>query len=442
MAQSGTNEAANRPAHGATGPGHLEHGDRLMEEGRPLEAADAYACALRAGEPPERARIGRGVAALVGGDPSAALQLFKEAAAHSPQSARAHFGLGLARLELGYARGARHAFAQCLNYEPDHVNAISQLVRAAFATHDYVCAEGYLCEYVARNPEAHDMRFTLSGLQLLGGRARAAERTLDELLVREPSYPDTAPIRERMIAHRASDGDAEPCLRSRFVVAVIPARGGSKGIPRKNLRELAGKPLIAHTIDAARHSKLCDVVVVSTEDAEIARVARDFGAEVVMRPAELATDEAPTEPTLLHAVAAIEDRHEATADVVVLLQATSPLRPASAIDAAVRRLCVDGCDSVVAVRSDHGAHFTGVVREGRFVPPYDPQARRRRQDMEPLYRETGALYAVTRNLLFASKCRMGGDMRPLVLSEEEAMDIDTASDFALVERFIERRSRT
>ena len=206
--------------------------------------------------------------------------------------------------------------------------------------------------------------------------------------------------------------------------------------------ELAKRQTVAHTIDAARQSKLVDVVVVSTEDAEIARVARDHGAEVVLRPMELATDEAPTEPALLHAVEAIERRHEATVDGVLLLQATSPLRPSAAIDGAIRRLFVEGCDSVVAVREDRGAHFTGVVRDGRFVPPYDPRVRRRRQELEPLYRETGALYAVTRNLLFAAGCRMGGDMRPLVLSEEEAMDIDTVADFALVERYLERRTRS
>ena len=278
------------------------------------------------------------------------------------------------------------------------------------------------------------------GVQILGGRLRAAERTLDELSVRAPDYPDVAGVRARIAAARGAEPE-DAVVRGRFVVAVIPARGGSKGIPRKNLRDLDGRPLIAHTIEAARAAHLVDVVAVSTEDEEIACVARLYGAEVVMRPAELATDEAPTEPALLHAVEAIERRHEATADCAVLLQATSPLRPASAIDAAVHELYSAGCDSVVAVRSDHGAHFTGVVREGRFVPPYDPRTRRRRQELEPLYRETGALYAVTRALLFADRCRMGGHMRPLVLDDDEATDIDSLADFTLVERIIENRRR-
>jgi N-acylneuraminate cytidylyltransferase len=228
----------------------------------------------------------------------------------------------------------------------------------------------------------------------------------------------------------------------RWVVAVIPARGGSKGIPRKNLRPLAGKPLLVHSIEAARDAHLVDLAVVSTEDAEIEEVARGAGAEVVARPEELATDEAPTEPALLHAVAEVERRYRRKADVVLLLQATSPLRPASAIDRAVQLLVATGCDSVVAVREDVGAHFTGRIESGRFVPPYDPSRRRRRQELPALYRETGALYAVRREVLFSLRCRMGGDMRPLVLSFEEALDIDSLDDFVHAEILLERRERS
>jgi CMP-N,N'-diacetyllegionaminic acid synthase len=224
-----------------------------------------------------------------------------------------------------------------------------------------------------------------------------------------------------------------------FVFAVIPARGGSKGIPRKNLRLLAGRPLLVHTIEAALEARRVDVVAVSTEDPEIARVARRAGAEVVERPLELATDEAPTEPALLHAVLEIEARRRRPADAVLLLQATSPLRPSRAIDDAIELLFGAGCDSVVAVREDRGAHFTGRIEAGRFVPPYDPRSRRRRQELPPLYRETGALYAVRREILFSLGCRMGGDMRALVLPEEEALDIDSLADLKLAELYLERR---
>lgn len=421
---------------------HLDEAERLAASGMLADADAVYGLYLD-GPYALAARLGKGVVALMSGDGPSALGHFKHALAHAPDDARAHMGLGLARGMLGYARGARLSFGDCLERDPDNVGALAELVRVAFALKDHASAEGHVAAYVARHPDSADFRFTLAGLQLLSGRARAAERTLDELAARHPSYPDTGDVRARIehVRRQSGEDDAAPRARGRFVVAVIPARGGSKGISRKNLRPLAGIPLIAHTINAAREARLVDVVAVTTDDAEIARAAREAGAEVVDRPAELATDEAPTEPALLHAVEVIERRHESTCDAVLLLQCTSPLRGAAAIDAAVTDLFESRCDSVVAVRADLGAHFTGSVRDGQFIPPYDPQRRRRRQELPALYRETGALYAATRTLLMGTGCRMGGQMRPLILSEEDATDIDTPSDFAMVERILELRRR-
>jgi hypothetical protein len=129
------------------------------------------------------------------------------------------------------------------------------------------------------------------------------------------------------------------------VLAIIPARGGSKGVPGKNIRELAGKPLIAYSIEAALESEHVDHVVVSTEDEQIAAAAREWGSEVVPRPPELATDTAPTDPVLEHAVTYLEQLDGYRADLIVLLQPTSPLRPPGLIDACIERyllLAADG----------------------------------------------------------------------------------------------------
>jgi CMP-N,N'-diacetyllegionaminic acid synthase len=354
-----------------------------------------------------------------------------------PRAARVLPHLGGSRPAPGDLGRAEEALVQCLERDPDDAGALARLACVAFARQDLALAEGYLARYLERHPDDRCFRFTLANLQLMAGRLRAAARTVARLLGEEPDDAAAGELSRQIALGRAQEGDEGP--DEQLVLAVIPARGGSKGIPRKNLRAVLGKPLLAYTVEAARAARLVDVVAVSTEDPQIAFVARRAGAEVVDRPPELATDEAPTEPALLHAVREIERRQGRPADIVLLLQATSPLRTASSIDTAVRMLVATGCDSVVAVTEDRTAHFVGRIEQGRFIPPYDPRQRRRRQDLPALYRETGALYAVRRDTLFALECRMGGDMRPLVLGEEESIDIDSPGDLARVEAILQRR---
>jgi CMP-N,N'-diacetyllegionaminic acid synthase len=223
------------------------------------------------------------------------------------------------------------------------------------------------------------------------------------------------------------------------VVAVIPARGGSRRLPGKNLALLGGRPLIAHTIEAARGAYLVDQVIVSTEDATIARVARAHGAQVLRRPARLATDHATTEAVLLHAVDQLR-RRGARPDVVVLLQATSPLRTAAPVDMAVARILDGGCDSVISVTSDPHLHWEGALEEGIFVPRRPLADRPRTQDLPPRYREDGAIYAMRTRLLLSTGLRMGGKLGAVLLSPEESVDIDTAADLALAAHHLERRA--
>lgn len=221
-----------------------------------------------------------------------------------------------------------------------------------------------------------------------------------------------------------------------FVAAIIPARGGSKRVERKNLRPLAGVPLLAHTIRAAQGASSVSEVFVSTEDPEIAEAARGYGATVIDRPAELATDTAGTEPVLLHAVEWLT-QHRSRPEIVVLLQATSPLRPARPIDEAVRKVMA-GADSCISVsRNDHH-YWIGSLDGDRFVPERDLRVRPRTQEIPAKYHEDGAIYAVRTEFLVREKLRMGGDLRAVVLEPHETLDIDTLDQFELAEFYATR----
>ncbi len=149
------------------------------------------------------------------------------------------------------------------------------------------------------------------------------------------------------------------------ILGVIPARGGSKSVPRKNIALVHGKPLIAYTIEAAQHSRLLTHFLVSSDDPEIIAVARKYGAPVpFVRPAELATDIAPTLPVVQHAVGEMERMHGITYDFVVLLQPTTPLRLPEDIDAALEKLVATGANSVISV-CDVGAYHPARMRRSR-----------------------------------------------------------------------------
>jgi CMP-N,N'-diacetyllegionaminic acid synthase len=225
------------------------------------------------------------------------------------------------------------------------------------------------------------------------------------------------------------------------VVAVIPARGGSTRIPLKNLAPLCGSPLVAHTILAALDARV-DAVYVSTEDGRIAAVARAAGARVIDRPLHLAGDTTPTEPVLLHALGAIE-AERGRVDVICLLQCTSPLRTSATIDAALVKMQETGCDSVLSVTRDPQLFWFGHLAGDRFSPGYDPRRRPRTQQIPPGYREDGSLYVMRRGLLVEQGVRMGGDLRAVVQSPLESVDIDTPDELRLAEALMRSaRGRT
>ena len=226
-----------------------------------------------------------------------------------------------------------------------------------------------------------------------------------------------------------------------FVFGVIPARAGSKGLPGKNLKRLAGRPLIAWSVASARKSRLLDRFIVSTEDKAIAAAARRAGGEAPFkRPSELARDDSSIIDVLQHAVRWLESAEKITPDVVILLQATSPFRSGRDIDETVK-LVLDGADSAQTVAEDkaHPWHRF-LLEDGRLKQLYrKAKSLSRRQDAPPLYRPTGSVYAVRRALLMREGTLYGKDHRGLVRPFESSVDIDDIWDFRLAEAILREK---
>lgn len=213
------------------------------------------------------------------------------------------------------------------------------------------------------------------------------------------------------------------------VLGLIPARGGSKGIPRKNLAPVAGKPLLAWTVEAARAARELTRVVVSTDDDEIAAAA---GAEVLRRPPELAADGTPMLDVVRHAVA------ELAPDVVVLLQPTSPLRRVEHIDACVRLLLESGADAVVSVvEVPHAFRPESLmdVVDGRLVAR---GVARTRQEKERVYARNGPAVLARRADRIGGDL-YGGDVRPFVMDPRDSLDVDEPHELELAELLLRAR---
>jgi N-acylneuraminate cytidylyltransferase len=218
-------------------------------------------------------------------------------------------------------------------------------------------------------------------------------------------------------------------------VAVIPARGGSKGLPRKNLRPLGGTPLVARTVKTALAARRVDAVYVSTDDPEIAAAASEAGAEIIDRPAEIADDQSSSESALLHALDLIAADGEPV-DALVFLQCTSPFTTPDEIDACVEALGRDGAVCAFTATEDHG-FLWGVGEDGAaFGVNHDHTTpRRRRQDRAPAFRETGAVYAMDAMAFQAAGSRFCGKAA-IVPVAGPAIEIDDISDMAVAEALL------
>jgi CMP-N,N'-diacetyllegionaminic acid synthase len=226
------------------------------------------------------------------------------------------------------------------------------------------------------------------------------------------------------------------------MIAIIPARGGSKGVPRKNVRPLAGRPLIAYSIEAAQAASSVDRLVVSTDDAEIAAVSRDLGAEVRLRPSVLAADDTPTRDVLQHVIQELAGEAYRP-DAVLTLQPTSPLRTARHIDEAAALFAADPqADSLVScVDVPHVFHPRSIMRrdaDGYLVPFFDGPQPTRRQDKETAFARNGAAVYITRTGRLKDFV-FGGKLVPYMMDAESSVDIDTLDDFAVAERLLRAR---
>jgi CMP-N,N'-diacetyllegionaminic acid synthase len=237
-------------------------------------------------------------------------------------------------------------------------------------------------------------------------------------------------------------------VNSPKVLAIIPARGGSKGVPRKNIRPVCGKPLIAYTIEtalAARH--MFSRIVVSTDDEEISEIARRYGADVpFLRPAGLADDKAPMVPVIQHAVRFVEQDDNIQFDWVCLLQPTEPFRTAEDIEQSLSIALKGECDSVISVVQVFSVHpiLMKRVDAGRLVPYcIEEKEGTRRQDYQPpAYMRNGAIYLTNRDVLVERGSIWGNVIHPYIMPPERSVGIDSELDFKLVELLMQERLAT
>lgn len=217
------------------------------------------------------------------------------------------------------------------------------------------------------------------------------------------------------------------------VLAIIPARSGSKGIPRKNLRLLAGKPLIAHAIERARQTKSISRIVVSTDDPEIAAVSRQYGAEVVWRPAEISGDTATSESALLHAVDYLQQTEGYKPILLVFLQCTSPLTLPEDIDGAAQALLDENADSVLAVTPFHCFLWRRDEKGDMVGINHDKCIRPLHQGREPQFLETGAVYVMRAQGFKEARHRLFGKTAMYVMPPDRCLEIDEPVDLHIAE---------
>jgi CMP-N-acetylneuraminic acid synthetase len=229
-------------------------------------------------------------------------------------------------------------------------------------------------------------------------------------------------------------------------LGVVLARGGSKGIPGKNIKEIHGKPLICYTIEAALKSKIFTNFVVSTESEKIAEISKSYGAEAPFtRPAALAEDHVWSRDALKHAVLECERVYGITYDYVFELPCVAPLRNEKHIKDVYMKITSEECDSVtsfVLVREAHPVRMKRITGDNitDFCEEYPGGEGSRRQDLEPCYVRNGAIFAMTRKCIVEDFSRHGKICKPYIMGEAESINIDTILDFKLAELLLKERS--
>lgn len=215
-------------------------------------------------------------------------------------------------------------------------------------------------------------------------------------------------------------------MKGNKTIAIIPARGGSKRLPGKNVLPLAGKPLLAHSIEFAKKHSFINEIYVSTDDDEIKKVALEYDAKVIDRPVTISGDFEPTITALQHVLEVVNEKVEN----VVLLQATNPLRPKFLLDEAFELFEKNNLESLFTVSRDE--HKLGKIVDSKFVP-FNYQQGQRSQDLEPLYFENGLLYIAKADLIYEGVLMNENSFPMLVNHPFSKVDIDTREDFFYAE---------
>lgn len=230
------------------------------------------------------------------------------------------------------------------------------------------------------------------------------------------------------------------------ILGVITARGGSKGIPGKNIKLLGGKPLIVYTIEVAKKSKLINHLIVSTDDEAVAKICKEYGVEVpFLRPKELALDDTPHLLVMQHAINFHEKTHNLVIDHVVILQPTSPFRTVVELDGTIQKLIDTKADSAVSlIEVKNNEHPIKVKKiEGDKVLPYyiEEKEGTRRQDLPVAYRRDGAVYCMRRDLIMKENRLYGENIVGFVTDGKRSIDIDYPIDWVQAEYMLEQMNK-
>ncbi len=233
-------------------------------------------------------------------------------------------------------------------------------------------------------------------------------------------------------------------MKNKKILAVIPARGNSKGIKKKNIYKINGKPLIYYTIKEAKKSKFIKDLVVSTDSKEIKKISKKYGAKVpFLRPANLATDFAPSLPVIVHAVRFMEKLKKIKYDYVIMLQPTCPLRKYYDIDNSLKKLIKSNLDSITSIVDVGGSHPNRmkIIKNKRLYNFFEQgfEDMRPRQKLKKVYIRNGAIYISTRDTILNKKTLVGKRNLPYIMPANRSTNIDTFKDLLEAKYFLSKR---
>jgi CMP-N-acetylneuraminic acid synthetase len=233
-------------------------------------------------------------------------------------------------------------------------------------------------------------------------------------------------------------------VKNNNIISIIPARGGSKGIPKKNIIEVEGKPLIAYSIEAAKNSALIDRIIVSTDSKEIAEVSKKYGAEVpFIRPSELAQDHTPTYPVIKHAVEWLQEKENYKPELIVILEPTFPLRTSEEIDKAIKLIRSDDkADSLRGVIEPFQNPYKMWKLKDNYLEPLIKEGERTyekpRQTLNKVYWQNGHIYISKYETIMEKGNIHGEKILPYILNEDKFIDVDTEEDLKLLTNYLKK----